>query len=433
MSSNGWKEVKLGEVAHVLSGYAFKSIDFCDNGIPVIKIKNIAPPYVNLQDVQYVPQNLSDEKSRYKLIYNDVLISLTGSNVNQFASAVGKVGRIKINKPMMLNQRVGKFEILDQSVYNLDFLYYFISTEDMHYKLAINASGAANQANISPSMIKNIDLPCPPIDEQKAIVAILLCLDDKIELNNRINKTLEEIAHAIFKSWFVDFVPFQEGEFEDSEFGRIPKGWRVYELGDVVEIINGYSYKGVELKKSEDALVTIKNFDRNGGFKIDGFKEFEVSNRVKDHHYLNLYDVIIACTDLTQNAEIIGNPILVLTKSKFDNLIASMDLIRIISKASNISNCLLYTLLKDGNFKQFALGYTSGTTVLHLDKKGILQYKMVLPSDTQILMNFSDIIEPLFKSISEKINESEKLISIRNNLLPKLMSGEIRVPIEEVQ
>jgi len=190
MSFNEWNEVELGKVANVLSGYAFKSKDFCDNGVPVIRIKNIIPPYVNLDEVQYVSNELSEDKSRYKLKYNDILISLTGSNVNQFASAVGKVGRIKINKPMLLNQRVGKFEILNDNIYNMDFLYYLISTEEMHYRLAINASGAANQANISPTMIKNVKLPYPPIDVQKVIAATLSCLDDKIELNKRINDNL---------------------------------------------------------------------------------------------------------------------------------------------------------------------------------------------------------------------------------------------------
>ena len=110
MGFSEWKEVKLGEVANVLSGYGFKSKDFRDYGIPVIKIKNIVPPYVTLDEVQYVSQELSDERNRYKIKYGDILISLTGSNVNQFASAVGKVGRVKINKEMLLNQRVGKFE-----------------------------------------------------------------------------------------------------------------------------------------------------------------------------------------------------------------------------------------------------------------------------------------------------------------------------------
>jgi len=289
------------------------------------------------------------------------------------------------------------------------------------------------QDNINLAYLKNLTFRIPDLSERKSLTSVLKIIDEKIELNNKINQTLEEMAQALFKSWFVDFEPFQDGEFQDSELGIIPKGWRIYELGEIVDIVNGYSYKGVELKESNDVLMTIKNFDRNGGFKTDGFKEIEISDKVKDRHYLNLFDVVIACTDLTQNAEIIGNPVLVLTKSKYNKLIASMDLVRILPKVSNITNCILYTLLKNENFKQFALGYTSGTTVLHLDKKGILQYRIALPSDKQILMNFSCAIEPLFKLISEKINESEKIMSIRNNLLPKLMSGAIRVPLEEVQ
>ena len=96
MSFNQWQSLKVGDVADVLNGYAFKSKDFTDEGIPVIKIKNIVPPSIELSDVQYVSEELFNEKERFALKYNDILISMTGSNVNQIASAVGKVGRVRL-------------------------------------------------------------------------------------------------------------------------------------------------------------------------------------------------------------------------------------------------------------------------------------------------------------------------------------------------
>lgn len=432
MSSNHWENIQLGKVCEFQKGYAFKSKDYQDKGRKIVKVSDLNNYSVNLEGCVCIAEDKAEGYLKYTLKNDDVIITTVGSWPNNPNSVVGKV--VKVQKEVegaLLNQNAVRVRAKDNI--NQKFVFYTLKNKNFSDYIVGTAQGAANQASITQNDIKNFTFKLPPILKQKNIATTLSSLDEKIELNNRINKKLEEMAQTIFKSWFVDFEPFQDEEFENSELGRIPKGWRVRELAEFVEVINGYSYKGSELKESEDALITIKNFDRNGGFKIDGFKEIEISERVKERHYVNIFDVLIACTDLTQNAEIIGNPILVFTKSKYNKLVASMDLVKIISKSTSISNYFLYTLLKNENFKQFALGYASGTTVLHLNKKGILQYKVALPSNIQILMDFSDIVEPLFKLISKKINESENLIRIRDNLLPKLMSGEIRVPIKEVQ
>ena len=138
MSCNGWSYVKLGDVADILSGYAFKSKDFVDEGIPVIKIKNIIPPIIDINDVQYVSEDLYIEKEKYSLKYNDILISMTGSNVNQIASAVGKIGRVKLkDTKLLLNQRVGKLYIIDKDKCDYDFLYYYLIQPEVRYNLAI--------------------------------------------------------------------------------------------------------------------------------------------------------------------------------------------------------------------------------------------------------------------------------------------------------
>jgi type I restriction enzyme S subunit len=254
-----------------------------------------------------------------------------------------------------------------------------------------------------------------------------------IELNNQINKTLEEMAQAIFKSWFVDFEPFKDGEFEESELGLIPKGWEVIELRDIVDTFNGYSYKGSDLnEESKDALFTIKNFQRDGGFKTDGFKGLQISERVKPFHYLHRFDLIVAHTDITQAADIIGNPILILSNGNYKNLIMSMDLVKVVSKKPKINNFILYMLLKDERFKAHAIGYSSGTTVLHLNKKAIPDYKVALPKDMDIIEKITVIFESIYKEVSRIYEENRIIKEIRDTLLPKLISGEIRVPVEEV-
>ena len=437
---NKWNICFIGDVADILNGYAFKAKDFQCKGVPIIKIKNIVPPNISIEDVQYVSRDLYNEKIKYALKYNDILISMTGSGINQISSAVGKIGRVRIkDESLLLNQRVGKLFVKDKNKCDEDYLYYYMTQNSIRYDLASSAGGSANQANISPAQIKSIKIILPPLEEQKAIAKILSDLDEKIEVNNKINKNLEEMAQAIFKQWFVDFeFPIEEGkpykssggEMVKSELGMIPKGWKVFYMEEFVNTYNGYSYKGKELTKSNDAMITIKNFDRKGGYKLDGLKEISISNKVKEHHYIDINDIVIAHTDLTQGAEIIGNPIMVYSKGKYNKLIMSMDTVKVTSKKSNINNSLLYYIFKDFRFKSFALKFVNGTTVLHLSKTTIPKYKIALPNDENILLKIGGILNSLTNKISNNIIENERLEKLRDTLLPKLMSGEIRVCLE---
>ena len=188
----------IGNYVNILSGFAFKSKDFIESGVPVIKIKNIVPPDVVLNDVQYVSDKFLTEKSNYVLNKGDILITLTGSNVNQMASAVGQVAKINFSKPSLLNQRVAKLIPKDKTKCNIDYFYYILSTEEMHYNLASRASGSANQANINPTIIKSMETLVPPVEIQNKIVKILKTIDEKININKEINKNLEEQIETIY-------------------------------------------------------------------------------------------------------------------------------------------------------------------------------------------------------------------------------------------
>ena len=179
-------------------------------------------------------------------------------------------------------------------------------------------------------------------------------------------------------------------------------------------------------------MVTIKNFNRDGSFRMDGFKEIIYSNKIKKHHFINENDVLISCTDVTQDADIIGNCIIVLDKQKYNELIMSMDLVKIESKIPEINNFLLATIFKSYSFKKHILGYVNGTTVLHLDKKGIKKFKIALPKDLSELKNISERLEIFYSEIQCNQKEINKLVNLRDALLPKLMSGEIDVSKFEI-
>ena len=174
-------------------------------------------------------------------------------------------------------------------------------------------------------------------------------------------------------------------------------------------------------------MATIKNFDRNGGFKLEGYKEIVPSNKRKDTQYLNLFDTIVAHTDLTQNAEVIGNAEMIMSKSIYDDILFSMDLVKVIPKNKIISKFLIAAILQDKNFKAHCHGYINGTTVLHLSKKALSDYQIYLPNDFSVLNPLDELIAVLYQLIANNINETIELQSLRDILLPKLMSGELDV------
>ena len=311
---------------------------------------------------------------------------------------------------------------------NPKYLYQILRSDITINKLQMLAeSRSGTFPQITFSELSNIEIDVPSEDKQDLIVTILSSLDAKIETNNKLNEKLEEMAQAIFKSWFVDFEPFKDKPFHETELGMIPEGWEVKRLCDIVDNIGGYSYKGNELKESTTAMCTIKNFERNGGFKIDGYKEIIPSDKLKASQELSLFDVVVAHTDLTQNAEVIGNPAIILSKSNYDRIIFSMDLTKVISKNMNVSKSLLYCILRNNRFKNHALGYVNGTTVLHMSKKAVPDYMLAFPKDSAILTSLSKCFDSIFGRMHEIYEENARLSSLRDTLLPRLMSGELIV------
>lgn len=211
------------------------------------------------------------------------------------------------------------------------------------------------------------------------------------------------------------------------EHDYVPEGWSELALSDVAEFVGGYSYKSSELVESTIAMATIKNFDRNGGFKLDGYKELQPSPKIKPCQYAELFDILVAHTDLTQNAEVVGNAELVMSKYNYENIVFSMDLVKVIPKASGLSNFLLAALLQTKRFKAHCLGYVNGTTVLHLSKKALPEYRLLLPNDISSIKPLDEAITSLYKQISANTAENLHLEVLRDSILPKLMSGNLDV------
>ncbi|WP_289087509.1 restriction endonuclease subunit S [uncultured Veillonella sp.] len=278
----------------------------------------------------------------------------------------------------------------------------YISTDNM----IVNRGG----------VIDAVSLPSYELQEKRVILPCLF--DELINYNDQINKNLYKQIRTLSQAWFSNYSIFG---------GKCPKSWSNFYLSDIADFINGYSYKGVELQSSNIAMATIKNFNRNGGFKYESFKEVIPSNKVKAEHYINLYDVLVAHTDLTQKADVIGNAEIVLDYYKYDKIIYSMDLVKVVPKISNLSPFLLSAILSIPQFKAHCLGYISGTTVLHLSKKALPEFQLMLPADLSELKKLDDIITPMYIQISVITKEIFQLRLLRDSLLPKLLSGEIDI------
>ena len=237
------------------------------------------------------------------------------------------------------------------------------------------------------------------------LVNILGSIDNKIENNDLLSQKYESLLKNLYLKYF------SKNNIDLSNYTQ-------YNLTDLANFTGGYSYKGSELVPSSYGLLTIKNFDRNTGFKLDGFKDLSQENKAKNNQYIDQFDIVVAHTDLTQNAEIIGNAEIVLNNSSYEKLVASMDLV-IVRPKEVISNSLLYILLHNPDFKKHALGYCAGTTVLHLNKRALNKYVVYIPKDKNIKNKLEDIVDKIIKKQASLIEQNIILNKLKSLYLKK--------------
>jgi len=426
----------LSEIAIVQGGYAFKSADFGDEGVAVVKIANIQPPLVSLHGADRVKPEKLVGLDRFALNDGDILMAMTGATV-------GKVGRFKRSEPAYLNQRVARISAKKGREFD-DFIYAVLSLPGVD-KLIEGSSAGSAQANISATGIGAFPVPRLSNGEQLLIGGFSRLIDDRITLLRETNATLEAIAQAIFKSWFVDFDPVRakmEGRapegmdeataalfpdsFEESELGLVPKGWRVRSVSEVAEIIKGKSYSSKELTDSHHtALVTLKSFERGGGFRLDGFKPY--TGKYKPNQVVESGDLIVAYTDVTQAAELIGKPAIVVGVENYSTLVASLDVGIIRPETEQVSRQFLYGLFRTEAFQIHTFSHTSGTTVLHLAKDGVGSFQFACPQ-ADLVETFSVLAESLAERRQTNIDNMRTLIALRDTILPRLISGKLRLP-----
>lgn len=406
-----WKEVRLGDVVEIVNGFAFKSKAFTLEGIPVIKIKNIKAGKVILNDLDYI--STSDINPKYtKIRSSDILITMTGNRMDGSPETwVGKVSLFRHQGDFYLNQRVSALRLIDDTVDN-NFLSYYLSSWQSQLYFALNSNSSGGQANITPAVVQEYRLMVPELETQRSIASILSSLDRKIELNNKINADLEEMAQAIFKNWFVDFEPFKDGKFVDSELGMIPEGWKVGRLTEIASYMNGLAMQKFPPENNEDSLPVLKIKELGQGFC--GPDSDRCSCNIKDECKIHNGDVIFSWSGTLLVDVWCGG-----------DCGLNQHLFKVTSK--DYPKWFYYYWTKHHLQEFIHIAKDKAVTMGHI-KRGHLEEAMVAILDNDSMEKAHELFEPILSKMISLRLENSRLSLLRDTLLPRLMSGELEVP-----
>lgn len=400
-----WKTYRLGDIADIQTGPFGSQLhnkDYADEGSPIVTVEHLGNRTFTTQNLPLVSDKDKTRLGKYILSEGDIVFSRVGS--------VDRCSYVSKNEDGWLFSGRCLRVRCNEIAHPLFMYYYFCLNSTKQY--VRNVAVGATMPSINTQIMSEIPISLPSLEEQRRIAGILGAIDDKIENNRRINANLELQAQALYKQWFVD------NRKED---------WEEKSLSEIADFIGGYSYKGNELvESSSTAMATIKNFERKGGFKVDGFKDIVASPKLKAEQHAELFDILVAHTDLTQNADVIGNAEILLTFGGYTDVIFSMDLVKVLPKSNFPCKYLLAALLKNPYFKAHCLGYVNGTTVLHMSKKALPEYVVACPPNSEA-EKMDMAFKVYYHKMAEILQENETLATLRDTLLPKLMNGEIKI------
>lgn len=404
-----WKEYKLGDIIKIKHGYAFegKSISFEDNNIVLVTPGNFA-----------IGGGFQEKKckffhssypSEYILKENDLIVTMT--DLSKDGDTLGYSAKVPYSDTRIYlhNQRIGLVQFINSEV-DKDFIYWFMRSP-LYQKTVLSTSSGSTVKHTSPDRICGISVKLPPLPTQQKIAAILSSLDDKIELNNKINTNLEQQAGALFKNWFVDFEPFG---------GKMPEGWKVGKLSEIGTIVGGstpskakkeyYTNKGIAWITPKDLSNDKSKFISHGEIDITelGFKN---SSAIKMPKGTVLYSsrAPIGYIAISKNE--------VTTNQGFKSVIPN----------PNVGNAYIYYFLRS-NFELID-NMASGSTFKEISGTAMKNVPVLIPDD-KTLFNFQTMCETLFLQQELLENENVTLSTIRDTLLSKLMNGEIEVGIK---
>lgn len=431
-----WKDVSFGEVASIRHGWPFKSEYFSTvlSGRPiVVSIGNFRYTGGFRFESTELKEYCGEYPTEYELNPGDILLVMTcqtpGGEILGIPACVPNDGRRYLH-----NQRLGKLLVHDKDVADPRFLYWLCLSREFNQELFASSSGT-KIVHTAPVRIEAFRFLLPTLSEQRAIAKVLDALDDKIELNRRMNKSLEELAQSVFRSWFVDFDPVTAkaagrppfgldpataalfpSEFQDSELGPIPKGWRTHLLEDAMASIIDYRGKTPRKTAFGVPLITAKII-KNG--RIEEFEEFILP----DDYDSWMSRGLPQAGDVVMTTEAPLGEIAQLDKRK---VALAQRVITLRGKPSVLDNTFLRYLMQSSEFQNDLQARGSGTTVIGIRQSELRRITLSLPPIEQ-QNAFSKLVVPMTTRIDNNWRECERLAAARDALLPPLLSGELRI------
>ncbi|MFZ3076938.1 MAG: restriction endonuclease subunit S [Candidatus Aenigmatarchaeota archaeon] len=397
---------------------------------------------VKLRDVaSYISEKINiDEVNLNNFISTEnMLPDKGGITIASSLPQTGKVSCFKEGDILFSNIRtyfkklwLSKFEggcsndvlvIRTKSSLNNKYLYYFLS-QDRFFEFTVLTSKGTKMPRGDKNAIMSYEVNIPPIQEQRAIASILNSLDDKIALNRAMNSTFEAIGQALFKHWFVDFEfpngkgkPYRSngGEMVETELGEVPKGWMVGTLGDYGTFKNGINYLRDENGDTEFFIANVRDIANNKLLLKGSLSRIKINLKKAEDYLLNDKDILIArSASPGETSLVLGN---------LDKVIYSGFSIRY--RLNNTDNYLYFFLIIQ-RLKENLSNFAVGTTLQSVNQETLKNMKFVLPLD-ETLNEFNKIIKSIIDKTYNNLIQNSNLSKIRDALLPKLMSGEVRV------
>ncbi len=425
-----WTLKKIGEFAEVKGGKRLpkgKRLSEKKTNHPYIRVVDFTDGRISLSNLLYVPEEVFPNIKRYVVESGEVVISIVGT--------IGLVATIPFElHEANLTENAAKILIEDTTI-DPQFLSWFLKSSIGQHEIQRNTVGST-QPKLPLYGIKNIEVSYPPLPEQRAISHILGSLDDKIEVNRRMNETLEATARAIFKSWFVDFDPVRakaEGRptglpdditalfpdsFEDSEMGEIPKGWEVVPLPEIIEVNPART-----LKKGQIApYLEMKNMPENSARALDWYDR-EFGSGIK---FINGDTLMARITPCLENG-----------KGAFVDFLengqvgwGSTEYI-VFRAAKPLPLEYSYFLSRTKDLRSHAIVNMIGSSGRQRVPASIFDSYLVVKPSEEVAEYFGMISAPIMQKIKKNDEETRTLAALRDTLLPKLISGELRVPDAE--
>lgn len=395
-----WKEVRLGDVCtRVCSGGTPKSTNLSYYGgeIPWLNTKEIDFNRIYSTEKTITDSGLNNSSAKW-IVPNTVTVAMYGATA-------GKSCIVKV--PMTTNQACCNLTI-NNEVADYEFVYYSLKND--YTTLASLANGGAQQ-NLNAQIIKDYVLKMPSLADQRRIASILSSLDRKIELNNKINADLEEMAQAIFKNWFVDFEPLKDGKFVDSELGMIPEGWKVGTLGDITK------NKSAKVKERNDVKVLSPVTTGELVLSEEYFTKQVFSSSIAKYKIVNKGD--FAYNPARVNIGSLGR-----NEFDFDGCVSPVYVV--FSVLDGYEN-YFDLFRKTDFFKDSVASLAIGGVRQSLSYDDLSSIEVIIPSENAV-EEFNNLYNQMKKTIKANKLENSRLSLLRDTLLPRLMSGELEVP-----